>query len=49
MFKVTFKFEGAEDVITYAQEGENLLEIARKSNVAIDAPCSGKHPVENVE
>ena len=41
MFKVTFKFEGAEDVITYAQEGENLLEIARKSNVAIDAPCSG--------
>ena len=41
MFKVTFKFESGEDVTTFAQEGENLLEVARKTNVAIDAPCGG--------
>ena len=41
MFKVTFKFENGEDVTTFAQEGEILLEVARKTNVAIDAPCSG--------
>ena len=41
MFKVTFKFDGAQDVVTYAHEGEILLEVARKTNVAIDAPCSG--------
>ena len=29
MFKVTFKFESGEDVTTFAQEGENLLEVAR--------------------
>ena len=41
MFKVTFKFESGEDVTTFAQENENLLEVARKVNVAIDAPCGG--------
>lgn len=41
MFKVTFKFESGEDVTTFAQEGENLLDIAKKTNVAIDAPCGG--------
>lgn len=41
MFKVTFQFESGEPVIAYAAEGENLLEVARKTNVAIDAPCSG--------
>lgn len=41
MFKVTFRFENSEDVTAFAQEGENLLEVARKTNVAIDAPCSG--------
>ena len=41
MFKVTFKFESGEDVTTFAQEGENLLEVARLTNVAIDAPCGG--------
>ena len=41
MFQVTFRFESGEKVTTYAQEGENLLETARKANVAIDAPCSG--------
>lgn len=41
MFKVDFKFENGEVVETFAAEGENLLEVARKTNVAIDAPCSG--------
>ena len=41
MFKVTFKFGSGEDVTTFAQEGENLLDVARKTNVAIDAPCGG--------
>lgn len=41
MFKVTFRFEGGELVETFAAAEENLLEVARKTNVAIDAPCSG--------
>ena len=41
MYKVTFKFENSEDVIVFAALGENLLEVARKTNVAIDAPCGG--------
>lgn len=41
MFKVTFRFENGNAVEAYAAEGENLLEVARKTNVAIDAPCSG--------
>ncbi len=41
MFTVTFQFDGSKDIVAYAQEGENLLEIAKKTNVAIDAPCSG--------
>ena len=41
MYKVTFKFENSEDVIVFAALGENLLEVARKTNVAIDAPCNG--------
>ena len=41
MFHVTFKFEHSDDVSIYAAPGENLLEVARKANVAIDAPCSG--------
>ena len=48
MFKVTFKFEGAEDVITYAQEGENLLEIARAMQQLMHLVLE-MHPVENVE
>ena len=42
MFKVTFAFEDGRVVETYANTGDNLLEIAREANVAIDAPCSGK-------
>ena len=41
MYKVTFKFENSEDVTVFAAFGESLLEVARKTNVAIDAPCSG--------
>ncbi|MDD3217962.1 MAG: corrinoid activation/regeneration protein AcsV [Lachnospiraceae bacterium] len=41
MAKITFKFEDGSDVHFFASEGENLLDIARDANVAIDAPCSG--------
>ncbi len=41
MYKVTFKFENGEPVEVFVGSGENLLEVARKANVAIDAPCSG--------
>ena len=41
MFKVSFAFEDGSLVETYANAGDNLLEIAREANVAIDAPCSG--------
>ena len=41
MYKVTFQFEDGSSVEAFAADGENLLEVARKTNVAIDAPCSG--------
>nr|WP_294526197.1 corrinoid activation/regeneration protein AcsV [uncultured Blautia sp.] len=41
MFKITFAFEDGSVVEAYANAGDNLLEIARDTNVAIDAPCSG--------
>ncbi|MCI8465448.1 MAG: DUF4445 domain-containing protein [Lachnospiraceae bacterium] len=41
MYKVTFKFESGEGITAFAASGENLLEVARKTNVAVDAPCSG--------
>ncbi len=41
MAQITFKFEQGEDIVIFANEGENLLEVAKKANVAIDAPCSG--------
>ena len=39
--KVTFQIEGAQAVVIEANAGDNLLELARRANVAIDAPCSG--------
>ena len=39
--KVTFQIEGASPVQIECNVGENLLELARRANVAIDAPCSG--------
>ena len=41
MFKVTFRFENGEAVEGFAAAEEKLLDVARKTNVAIDAPCSG--------
>lgn len=41
MYKVTFRFETGDALEVFAGKGENLLEVARRSNVAIDAPCSG--------
>ena len=41
MANVVFQFENGEKVTVSTVLGENLLETARKSNVVIDAPCSG--------
>ena len=41
MFTITFRFESGESVSIDANPGEKLLDVARKANVAIDAPCSG--------
>ena len=41
MANVVFHFENGEKVTVSTMLGENLLETARKSNVVIDAPCSG--------
>ena len=39
--KVIFQIEGASPVQIECNAGDNLLELARRANVAIDAPCSG--------
>ena len=39
--KVTFQIEGSNPVQIECNAGDNLLELARRANVAIDAPCSG--------
>ena len=39
--KVTFQIEGSAPVSIECNAGDNLLELARRANVAIDAPCSG--------
>lgn len=41
MFKITFQIEGGNPVEIEANAGDILLELARRANVAIDAPCSG--------
>lgn len=41
MFTITFRFESGDPVVISANAGEKLLDVARKANVAIDAPCSG--------
>lgn len=41
MFQVVFRLEAGDEIKIFANENENLLEVARKANVAIDAPCSG--------
>ena len=39
--KITFQIENAAPVVIDGNPGDNLLELARRANVAIDAPCSG--------
>ncbi|MEG2677546.1 MAG: corrinoid activation/regeneration protein AcsV [Oscillospiraceae bacterium] len=41
MPKVTFKINGCDDICISSAGTESLLSLARKANVAIDAPCSG--------
>ncbi len=41
MSTITFHISGGEPVVISANPGEKLLDVARKANVAIDAPCSG--------
>jgi len=41
MPNVIFQIEGGNEVSIACQVGDNLLELARRANVAIDAPCSG--------
>ena len=39
--KVIFQIEGGSPTEIECNAGDNLLELARRANVAIDAPCSG--------
>ncbi len=41
MFTVIFKVPNSADVKVPAQTGDNILELAQKAGVKIDAPCSG--------
>ena len=41
MYTVIFKRENRPDIKVLSEPGENILELARKSGVAVDAPCSG--------
>lgn len=41
MPKVVFQIEGGNPVTVECNAGDNLLGLARRVNVAIDAPCSG--------
>ena len=41
MPKVVFQIEDANSVEIACNIDDNLLELARRANVAIDAPCSG--------
>ncbi len=41
MSKIVFQIEGGSPVTIDGNPGDNLLELARRANVAIDAPCSG--------
>ena len=41
MPRIVFQIENAPEIAIEANVGDNLLELARRANVAIDAPCSG--------
>ena len=41
MFLITFRFEDEPDALVSAAAGENLLKVARRAGIAVNAPCSG--------
>jgi len=41
VYTLIFKIENGADVKVPANPGDNLLELAQKAGIAIDAPCSG--------
>ena len=41
MYTITFKVPGSQDKKIDANPGDNILELAQKLGVVIDAPCSG--------
>lgn len=41
MYTIVFKVEKQADVKVPAERGDNILELAQKAGVEIDAPCSG--------
>ncbi len=41
MAEIIFQIENGDEVRVSANAGDNLLEVARGTNIAIDAPCSG--------
>ena len=41
MFLITFRCEDEPDALVSWPPGENLLKVARRAGVAVNAPCSG--------
>lgn len=41
MPEITYTFDGGSTITAQAVAGESILDLARKFNIAIDAPCSG--------
>ncbi len=41
MFLITFRCEDEPDALVSAVAGENLLKVARRAGIAVNAPCSG--------
>ena len=41
MFLITFRCEDEPDALVSAAAGENLLKVARRAGIAVNAPCSG--------
>ena len=40
-FKITFRKQSGEDVTIFTAKGDNILKLIRKTDIKIDAPCSG--------
>lgn len=41
MFLITFRCEDEPDALVSAVAGENLLKVARRAGIVVNAPCSG--------